>query len=162
MFSILYRTNFISRVTFILSSAYAFELGQVQSFIVWWRINSGFIPNTYCSLSKLQAFAGYKINMTENFNLFWERWKTFWDREKMLNNSIFSFSRNIFKSLYRGHENLGVFGNMLNHFWNIQVHAMICASLKLTNFCSLFQIPCLCWSTRYRYRKKHSEFRIWK
>ena len=48
---------------------------------------------------KLKAHAVNKINVTELIFVSGRLLKTFWEKEKMLVTSIFSFSQNVFKSL---------------------------------------------------------------
>ena len=48
---------------------------------------------------KFKALADLKMNVTQYLKSVLGTVKTFWEKEKMLVTSIFSFSQNVFKSL---------------------------------------------------------------
>ena len=50
-------------------------------------------------LEELNTFVDNKVNVTQN-SLPKEGWKTLWDKEKILVDSIFSFFHNVFKGLF--------------------------------------------------------------
>ena len=70
---------------------------QSQYLICLFLFNS--LPNDGKEWSKLEAFADNKINVTKNRNLLRKGLKTLRIKEKMLVNSIFFFSHNVFKRL---------------------------------------------------------------
>ena len=51
-------------------------------------------------MSTLKTFADDNLNVAEIMDLVSDRVETFWEKQKILVTSIFSFSRNIFKRFY--------------------------------------------------------------
>ena len=68
--------------------------------------------------TKFKAFADDKLNNKKIIFLSLIEWKTFWEQEKMLVTSIFSFSHNVFKSLVSKRRQKVSCGNGVNILLN--------------------------------------------
>ena len=72
---------------------------QIATFTVFFIFKFNSLPNAkILNLTKLKAFADDILNVKKWWFLSMIEWKTLWEKEKMLSNSIFYFSLSVFQS----------------------------------------------------------------